>query len=76
MEYQVQKKKLYYMVDDQKYLFLPIENIKKDSEIVVDIYTLYENLPNTENIDGKILISTEGYNPSGWWKYITVKKKI
>ena len=75
MDYEIQRKSIYYKENNKKYLFVPVQNIKSDNEITTDIYTVYENLPNTENIDGKILTNTDGYNPSGWWKYITVKKK-
>ena len=75
MNYEIQRRSLYYKEDNKKYLFVPVQNIKSDNEIITDIYTVYENLPNTENIDGKILTNTDGYNISGWWKYITVKKK-
>ena len=67
---------IYYDKNDNKqYNFVPIidtENgnlcdYKNNKKYDLDDYT-------TDEIYGKVLIGIKGYNPSGWWKYIMVKK--
>ena len=68
------KHKLYCEYEGVKRLFIPIIDKKQDDE-----FLLQNNIPlsdlDEKNIFGKILINIEGYNPSGWWKYINVDKK-
>ena len=75
MEYEKSKtKKLYCVVDNTEYIFIPILNPKKDDLLILNIDEnfIFDDLP--DNVYGKYLYNYEGYNPSGWWKYIDVKK--
>ncbi len=67
------KLKLYCEYEGVKRLFIPIIDNKDDE------FLSQNNIPlsdlDEKNIFGKILINIEGYNPSGWWKYINVDKK-
>ena len=70
-----QPKKLYYVDPDttKETLFIPIYSEKDKHEFTCETKISYEHLKET--IYGKILIGAVGYNPSEWWKYISVKKK-
>ena len=73
MEYEKFKtKKLYYKENNNEYLFVPIIDRKKDSTLTIDEYYDFNELPDV--IYGKYLHNYQGYNPSGWWKYVDVKK--
>jgi len=71
----LQTKKLYYVEPNTKKetLFIPICSENDKDAFVCEVKIIYEHLKET--IYGKILVNTDGYNPSGWWKYISVKKK-
>lgn len=69
----VPNKKLYYSIDNVEYLFIPIEETKKDHFLWDTQCYLINNLPDI--VYGKIFDNVIGYNPSGWWRYIYVKKK-
>ena len=73
MEYEQNKKKqLYYVENNKKYLFVPIINKEDDSSLTISCNFDYNELPN--KVYGKYLYNQEGYNPSGWWKYIEIIK--
>lgn len=72
MEYEKSKtKKLYYKENSNEYLFIPIIDRKKDNALTIDESYVFNELPDV--IYGKYL-NYQGYNPSGWWKYVDVKK--
>ena len=66
-------KKLYYVDDKKEYIFMPVLDKTKDNNIYYVQNFIYDKLPDL--IYGKIVDNTIGYNPSGWWRYIYVKKK-
>ena len=70
-----QTKKLYYVEPETKkeILFVPICSEKDKDDFTCKTNIIYEHLKET--IYGKMLVNTDGYNPSGWWKYISVKKE-
>tara|TARA_Y100000992_G_scaffold143209_1_gene95055 strand:- start:6079 stop:6318 length:240 start_codon:yes stop_codon:yes gene_type:complete len=73
MEYEKFKtKKLYYKENNNEYLFVPIIDRKKDCALTIDESYVFNELPDV--IYGKYLYNYQGYNPSGWWKYVDVKK--
>ena len=73
MEYENNKeKKLFCVIDNIEYLFVPIIEKKKDTPLTINNHFIYSDLPDI--VYGKYLHNYEGYNPSGWWKYIEVKK--
>ena len=73
MEYKKNKiKQLFYIKDNIEYLFVPIIEKKNDTPLTIDNYFSYNDLPDI--VYGKYLHNHEGYNPSGWWKYLEVKK--
>ena len=69
----VPNKKLYYLINNVEYLFVPIEESNKDDFLWDTQYQVYNNLPNL--VYGKIFDNVIGYNIDGWWRYIYVKKK-
>ena len=75
MEYEQNKiKQFFYTENNKEYLFVPIINKKNDSSLSIGNNNLdYNELPN--KVYGKYLHNQEGYNPSGWWRYIEVNKE-
>ena len=69
----VPNKKLYYSIDNVEYVFKPILDKTKDNDKYDVEDFIYDKLPDF--IHGKIFDNVIGYNPSGWWRYIYVKKK-
>ena len=73
MEYEQNKiKQFFYIENNREYLFIPIINKKNDTHLTISSDLHYNELPN--EVYGKYLHNQEGYNPSGWWRYIEVKK--
>ena len=73
MEYEQNKiKQFFYIENNREYLFIPIINKKNDTHLTISSDLHYNDLPN--KVYGKYLHNQEGYNPSGWWRYIEVKK--
>ena len=73
MEYSVSvEKKLYYKENNNEYLFVPIIDRKKDDPLTMGESYCFNELPDV--VYGKYLYNYQGYNPSGWWKYVDVKK--
>ena len=74
MEYKVDNLKKIYFIDEsnKEHLFVPITNNNKkdDNSLLLEknICLDLDKLPDM--VYGKILMSCEGYNPNGWWKYI------
>lgn len=69
-----EKKNIYCIYEGVKRLFVPINDKKNDNSLLTENNISFYDL-DEKNIFGKILINLEGYNPSGWWKYINVDKK-
>ena len=73
MEYQQNKiKQFFYIENNKEYLFIPIINKENDTHLTISSNLHYNELPNV--VYGKYLHNYDGYNPSGWWRYIEVKK--
>ena len=73
MEYEQNKiKQFFYTENNKNYLFIPIINKKDDTHLTISSNLHYNELP--DKVYGKYLHNQEGYNPSGWWKYIEVNK--
>ena len=73
MEYEQNKIKQYFYIENNiEHLFIPIINKKNDTHLTMSSDLHYNELPN--KVYGKYLHNQEGYNPSGWWRYIEVKK--
>ena len=68
------KCQLYCHYEGVKRLFMPIIDKNTDNDMLFENNISLSDL-DEKNIFGKILINIEGYNPSGWWKYINVDKK-
>ena len=75
MDYTVSKKRSFYYVEQEnEYLFVPLLDTTRDNNGSLSIKQyLYSELPDV--VYGKILTNTTGYNPSGWWKYVNIKKE-
>ena len=75
MDYSISKKQsFYYIENNEEYLFIPILDTTRNDDGILSLKQYsYSELPDV--VYGKILTNTTGYNPSGWWKYVNIKKQ-
>lgn len=71
---QRETKDIYCLIDGEKKKFIPILNKNNDNIFYFNNDISISDLKD-EMIYGKIADKIEGYNPSGWWRYIYIKKE-